>query len=405
MGTVRKTLLGAFLAVAVVASVASPTATAAANRPLPKEANSYLAYNGGVELVPQVDGTGIYYEYVTPRTRKHRTRRNTIIRFDAATGKSRTVLDWGRRAIHDFRVGGGRLIASVNLSSKTRGAISMSYDGSSRVVLAKAPRRTKLSPDEGINMRVECGTDFSPASISDNGDIVIVSETNSCHSYSANGRFLIFRADGTRHSVSIGRVSSDDGFFPGDPFNTQLMGDRLLLTGDGAYLIDLATGVTTSAWGSGLDHAVLSNDGSLWLSAFGESASSDPYKTNYWTALLHGTVPFDNPGAIASGTADGEERATRYLPLICGSNILVVRAVTADIDYVFNDGFGLISQGDRALRFGGLVEMNVFSPDRTFLRSLPPARMQHVTAAGCDVGGVTLVGLAKRGFVYKRVAF
>lgn len=361
----------------------------AANPSIPLQADADESFPA------QIDGTGIYSVHARERSRGRRAWLYSIVRFDTVTRKRRKVFDAGAKQLGDFRVGGGKLVARIRLSSRTIGVVSVPLDGSPSTMLATSRWRT-VSDGEGS--RFQCGTYLSPSSISPAGDVVIESDVIPCRSGYGPRKFMIYRADGTRAEVGDELADSDQLDGMNDPIHTQLAGDRLLVSDGSSRFYDLATGVMTINWVDGVDHSLIAPDGSLWLSAFGTTLSD-----RFWTTLTRATAPFDSFAGLASNTAGGERGATRYLPLSCGENVVIVSGrIDGDGDDTDGDigAFGWYGN----LRFAGLMKFEVFTPDGTLLRTLKNVRMRQVLAVGCDGTGVTLAGIGKKRYEYARVA-
>jgi hypothetical protein len=384
MTIARRTLFSFAAALSLVAVVIANAA--AANKQLPVQMNDDQPFP------VQIDGTGIYSVSVRERRSRPKTSLYSIRRFDSATGKRKTVYDAGTRPIGEFRVGAGKIVARVAAGVRKVKIISIPLDGSRSTTLTTATWNSERK-DGG------CGTHLAPNSISPSGDVVVISDPTPCHRTVGKHKYLIFRADGTRTEVGAERSDPDQLDGMNNPIHTQLVGDRLLVSDGTARIYDLSSGAMTLLWLDGVDHALLAQDGSMWLSAFG-TANEDAF----WSSLLRAASPLDTPAGLASNTGRSEEQSTRYLPLLCGESLLVLRArVSAYADDTNGDVgvYGWYSN----LRLGGGLKFTLYSPAGNPIRSLPEAKIEEAASVGCDAGSVTVAGLGRNGPEYKRVTF
>jgi hypothetical protein len=384
MRIARRTIFMLVVSLSVLALAA--THAPAANKLLPDQQNHDDSF------AVKIDGAGIYSIQARERWKGRRAWLYSIHRFDTLTGKSRTVYDAGTKLLGDYRVGAGKIVARVFTRPGKLAIVSAPLDGTrSSTILTSKWKTTRNGGG--------CGTYLSPSSISPAGDVVIISDPIRCNNKTGKRKYLVLRADGTR--AEVGAELSDPDQLDGmnDPIHTQLVGNRLLVNDGPARIYDLATGAMTVLWTDGVDHALIAQDGSLWLSAFGAKREGD-----FWTVLTRAASPLEPPAALASNSGPGEGSAERYLPLLCGDNVLLARAKINDLADDSDGDLGIFGWYGY-LRLGGRLKLTLFSAQGNAIRSLPGAKMDELDAIGCDAAGVTIAGRDHDRAAYKRVAF
>jgi hypothetical protein len=384
MRIARRTIFMLVVSLAVLALACSSVAA--------KNGTLTLDGNADESFPVQIDGTGLYSVRVRERLKGRAAWLFSIHRFDTVTHKSRKVFDSGDKQLGEYRVGAGKIVARVFTSSRKLAIVSIPLDGSRSTTLLTSKWNRKSNGGG-------CGTYLSPNSISPSGDVVVVSDQIRCGRGLGKRKYVILRADGSRAVVGAETADPDQLDGMNDPIRTQLAGGRLLVNDAIARIYDLATGAMTLLWLDGVDHSVIAQDGSLWLSVFGAKLDE-----GFWTSLTRAASPLEPPFGLTSNSGPGEGYAERYLPLLCGEKVLLARAKISSVADDTDGDVGIYGWYGN-LRIGGRVKLTLFSPDGNALQSLPDVKMDEAHVIACDANSVTISGFGFNTAEYKRVTF